>query len=79
METEDDDGQGSEDYEEVDNIEFPSKLVLMAQQSDPDLPSLLRWIRTFIVHFLEKRTLEAYVTHFLDDEMSFTIVDVNRS
>jgi len=79
METKDDDGQGSEDYEEVGNIEFPSELVLMAQQSDPDLPSLLRWIRTFIVHFLEKRTLEAYVTHFLDDEVSFIIVDVNRS
>ena len=81
-EAEDEDGQEAleiEDYEEVGNVNFPYELVLMAQQSNSHLPSLLRWIRTFIVHFLAKRALQTFVLNSPGEEISFTVIDVNCS
>ena len=40
---------------------------------------MLRWINTFVVHFLAKRTLEKHSAQFPNEEVSFSIINVNRS
>ena len=40
---------------------------------------MLRWINTFVVHFLAKWTLEKHSAQFPNEEVSFSIINVNRS
>ncbi len=40
---------------------------------------MLSWISTFVVHFLAKRTLEKHSAQFPNEEVSFSIINVNRS
>jgi len=53
--------------------------MLKAKQHGPDNSALIRWLKTFVVHFLAKRTLEKRSSDFPTEEVTFSIIAVNRS
>lgn len=54
-------------------------MTLKAKQHGLDNSALLRWLKTYVVHFIEKRTLEQRNFGFPTEEVAFSIIVVDRS
>ena len=53
--------------------------MLKAKQHGPNNSALLRWLKTFVIHFLAKRTLEQRDFGFPTEEVAFSIIAVDHS